>query len=90
LERYLEITGNVLSALELHKRSLQVRVLHILVILRVKICFTNQAVGIQIRIREDPGLIWPGRIRIQNNFEFETGSDSFFKKLYNSCNIGIQ
>jgi hypothetical protein len=40
LERYLEITGNVLPALELHERSLQVRILHILVILRVKTCFT--------------------------------------------------
>jgi hypothetical protein len=59
LERYLEITGNVLPALELHERSLQVRILHILVILRVKTCFTQQAVAVS-DVDSDPNTIGSG------------------------------
>jgi hypothetical protein len=64
LERYLEITGNILSALELHERSLQVRILHILVILRVKTCFTQHAVAVTL-VDPDPdptgsGKTFPG------------------------------
>jgi hypothetical protein len=60
LEKYLEITRNVLSALKLHERSLQVRILHILVILRVKTCFIQQTVAVTL-VDPDPDPTGSGK-----------------------------
>jgi hypothetical protein len=76
LEKYLEITGNVLPALELHERSLQVRILHILVILKVKTCFNQQAVEV-IVVDPDPD---PTRIR-KNISGSANGSEPLTKKF---------